>query len=161
MWRTDSLEKTLMLGKIEGGRKRGWQRMRWLNGISDLMDMSLHKLQELMMDRETSRVAVHGATKSRTRLRDWTELNEVEGGPCLRDGSFGALPPRKWKGGWECISEQEEQYLGSDSVGGSPFSPALGFIFCPFTLFFFFTECLSVETGHLLGKFVWSLLNRW
>ena len=74
MWRTDSLEKTLMLGKIEARRRKGWQRMRWLDGVTDLMGASLSKPWELVINREACHAAVNGFAKSQTRLSDWTEL---------------------------------------------------------------------------------------
>ena len=92
--RTDSLEKTLMLGKIEGRKRRGQQRMRWLHHITSSMDMSLSKLQELVMDRETWHAAVHGVPKSWTRLSDWTELNWIHLAPKILSQ---VIKNRSWK----------------------------------------------------------------
>ena len=103
MWRTNSLEKTLMLGKIEGGRRRGWLRVRRMGGITDAMDMSLSKLWELVKDRKARHASVHGVAKSWTRLSDWTELNQEPNKRLTRGSWTGArwrLVKEPWRKEW-------------------------------------------------------------
>ena len=116
MWRTDSLGKTLMLGKIESGRRRGWRRMRWLGGIINLMAMRLGKFQELVIYREAWRAAVHEASKSRTWLSDWTDWTEteMEGLPYINDFATSLLCSSLFRGGSQHSSL--DVYFCLDSV---------------------------------------------
>ena len=127
--RADSLEKTLVLGKTGGRRRRGQQRMRWLDGITDSMDMSLGGLQELVMDREAWRAAVPRVAKSRTRLRDWTELN------C---GGGTATPQAFFLWGSQTLPEMTGVNPMRKGDSGGKMNSELGAKLCLLTLIFFF-----------------------
>ena len=137
MWRTDSLEKTLMLGKIEGRRRRGWQRMRWLDGITDSMDMSLNKLREFVRDREARPAAVHGVAKSWTRLSNLTErkivLRKVVGF-CIVSSSCFCL--------YKCLCVYYKQYR----VSPRPSPAALCKRRVPASWFTLFPPSFSLDT---------------
>ena len=104
MWRASSLEKTLMLGKIKGRRRRGRQRTKWLDGITDSMDMSLSKLQEMVKDREVWRAIVHGVTKSWAWLSDWTTDGKESAWSCERPGFNPWIRKMPWKRKWQPTS---------------------------------------------------------
>ena len=155
----DSLKKTLMLGGIGGGRRRGRQRMRWLDGITDSMNMGLSKLRELVMDREAWHAAIHGVSKSWTRLSDWTELNIPFGFPCdsvvknwsANAGDMGLIPGsgRPPGGGidnplqYSCLKNPMDWGAWWDTAMGSQEPDTTEWLIVTRTVFLFILACLS------------------
>ena len=152
MPRVYSLEKILMLGGIEGKRRRGWQRMRWLDGITDSMDVRLGELQELVMDREAWRAVIHGVTKSQTRLSDWSELNSTLKSPVVQYNSWYTGAGIQWTG-----RKSYWQEVGDGRAEGSP--PTEDRASAEISLLSEMTGCENARL-HLWKFLTWSFLCR-